>query len=89
MPLIQPYLFPGSQDYVNGINFASAGAGALVETHKGLVCFILLVLMVLEVFDSVILFNNFSENSLLDYYKTHFWIIDHVSTHFYVYNNMI
>ncbi|XP_058762401.1 GDSL esterase/lipase 5-like isoform X1 [Vicia villosa] len=37
LPLIQPYLFPGSQEYVNGINFASAGAGALVETHKGLV----------------------------------------------------
>ncbi|XP_045806172.1 GDSL esterase/lipase 5-like isoform X3 [Trifolium pratense] len=37
LPLIQPYLFPGNQQYVNGINFASAGAGALVETHQGLV----------------------------------------------------
>ncbi|WJX87001.1 hypothetical protein P8452_69235 [Trifolium repens] len=37
LPLIQPYLFSGNQQYVNGINFASAGAGALVETHQGLV----------------------------------------------------
>ncbi|KAK7285684.1 hypothetical protein RJT34_20462 [Clitoria ternatea] len=37
MPLIQPYLFPGYQQYVYGVNFASAGAGALVETHPGLV----------------------------------------------------
>ncbi|KEH18902.1 putative SGNH hydrolase-type esterase domain-containing protein [Medicago truncatula] len=37
LPLIQPYLFPGSQLYINGVNFASAGAGALVETHQGLV----------------------------------------------------
>lgn len=38
LPLIQPYLFPGNQRYVDGVNFASAGAGALVETHQGLVC---------------------------------------------------
>ncbi|XP_020213924.1 GDSL esterase/lipase 5 [Cajanus cajan] len=37
LPLIQPYLFPGNQRYVDGVNFASAGAGALVETHQGLV----------------------------------------------------
>ncbi|KAL2345989.1 hypothetical protein Fmac_007274 [Flemingia macrophylla] len=37
LPLIQPYLFPGFQRYVDGANFASAGAGALVETHQGLV----------------------------------------------------
>ncbi|CAJ2657809.1 unnamed protein product [Trifolium pratense] len=37
LPLLQPYLFPGNQQYVNGINFASAGAGALVETNQGLV----------------------------------------------------
>ncbi|XP_020213887.1 GDSL esterase/lipase 1 [Cajanus cajan] len=37
LPLIQPYLFPGYQRYVDGVNFASAGAGALVETHQGLV----------------------------------------------------
>ncbi|KEH18898.1 putative SGNH hydrolase-type esterase domain-containing protein [Medicago truncatula] len=36
LPLIQSY-FPRVQEYVNGINFASAGAGALVETHEGLV----------------------------------------------------
>jgi hypothetical protein len=40
LPLIQPYLFPGNQQqYVNGINFASGGAGALVETNQGMVCF--------------------------------------------------
>ncbi|TKY61147.1 GDSL esterase/lipase 1 [Spatholobus suberectus] len=37
LPQIQPYLFPGYQRYVDGVNFASAGAGALVETHQGLV----------------------------------------------------
>ncbi|CAJ1976071.1 unnamed protein product [Sphenostylis stenocarpa] len=37
LPLIPPYLFPGNQRYVDGVNFASAGAGALVETHQGLV----------------------------------------------------
>ncbi|RYR32246.1 hypothetical protein Ahy_A10g046835 isoform A [Arachis hypogaea] len=36
LPLIQPYLFPGNQIYSDGINFASAGAGALVETYQGL-----------------------------------------------------
>ncbi|KAK7258444.1 hypothetical protein RIF29_24021 [Crotalaria pallida] len=35
LPLIQPYLFPGYQRYTNGVNFASAGAGALVETNQG------------------------------------------------------
>jgi hypothetical protein len=39
LPLIQPYLFPGNQQYVNGINFASGGAGAFVETNQGMVCF--------------------------------------------------
>ncbi|KAK4269025.1 hypothetical protein QN277_022234 [Acacia crassicarpa] len=37
LPLIQPYLFPGNRDYIDGINFASGGAGALVETNQGLV----------------------------------------------------
>ncbi|KAK7338221.1 hypothetical protein VNO77_18823 [Canavalia gladiata] len=37
LPLIQPYLFPGNQRYVDGVNFASAGAGALAETFQGLV----------------------------------------------------
>ncbi|KAG4394266.1 hypothetical protein GLYMA_03G263900v4 [Glycine max] len=37
LPLIPPFLFPGNQRYIDGINFASAGAGALVETHQGLV----------------------------------------------------
>ncbi|KAG4912336.1 hypothetical protein AAZX31_19G072100 [Glycine max] len=37
LPLSPPYLFPGYQRYLDGVNFASAGAGALVETHQGLV----------------------------------------------------
>ncbi|GMY22662.1 integrator complex subunit 9 like [Fagus crenata] len=37
LPLIPPYLHPGYNQYINGANFASGGAGALVETHQGLV----------------------------------------------------
>ncbi|XP_057459461.1 GDSL esterase/lipase 5-like isoform X1 [Actinidia eriantha] len=38
LPLIRAYLEPGiEQDYENGVNFASAGAGALVETFQGAV----------------------------------------------------
>ncbi|KAI4355379.1 hypothetical protein L6164_004159 [Bauhinia variegata] len=39
LPLILPYLHPAYtyQQYINGANFASAGAGALVETREGLV----------------------------------------------------
>lgn len=32
-PFLQPYLLPGLNNYTNGINFASAGACALVETR--------------------------------------------------------
>jgi hypothetical protein len=53
LPLIQPYLFPGNQQYVNGINFASGGAGALVETNQGLVCFMLLILLLLQLFNEL------------------------------------
>ncbi|XP_065867625.1 GDSL esterase/lipase 2-like [Euphorbia lathyris] len=35
LPLIPPYLHPGHHDFTDGANFASAGAGALVETHQG------------------------------------------------------
>ncbi|XP_028752109.1 GDSL esterase/lipase 1-like [Neltuma alba] len=35
LPLIQPYLFPGNHEYIDGVNFASAGSGALVETNQG------------------------------------------------------
>ncbi|KAJ7951445.1 GDSL esterase/lipase [Quillaja saponaria] len=35
LPLIQPYLHPGYHQYIDGVNFASAGAGALVQTHQG------------------------------------------------------
>ncbi|KAK3220612.1 hypothetical protein Dsin_014582 [Dipteronia sinensis] len=35
LPLIPPFLQPGAQRYYNGVNFASAGAGALVETFQG------------------------------------------------------
>ncbi|XP_020228390.1 GDSL esterase/lipase 5 [Cajanus cajan] len=38
LPLIPPYLHPGYHDeYIYGVNFASAGAGALSETNQGLV----------------------------------------------------
>uniref|UniRef100_A0A2N9FTZ2 SGNH hydrolase-type esterase domain-containing protein n=1 Tax=Fagus sylvatica TaxID=28930 RepID=A0A2N9FTZ2_FAGSY len=37
LPFITPYLYPGYHRYTDGTNFASAGAGALVETNKGLV----------------------------------------------------
>ncbi|KAK4591493.1 hypothetical protein RGQ29_021625 [Quercus rubra] len=37
LPFITPYLYPGYHQYSDGANFASAGAGALVETHQGLV----------------------------------------------------
>ncbi|XP_050231359.1 GDSL esterase/lipase 2-like [Mercurialis annua] len=35
LPLILPYLQPGNHQYTDGVNFASGGAGALVETHQG------------------------------------------------------
>ena len=38
MPFIPPHLQPGYHQYTDGANFASAGAGALVETNQGLVC---------------------------------------------------
>ncbi|XP_021291452.1 GDSL esterase/lipase 1-like [Herrania umbratica] len=37
LPLIPPYLQPGNNNFVDGVNFASAGAGALVETYQGFV----------------------------------------------------
>ncbi|KAG6581786.1 GDSL esterase/lipase 5 [Cucurbita argyrosperma subsp. argyrosperma] len=35
LPLIPPFLQPGFHQYHNGVNFASAGAGALSETFHG------------------------------------------------------
>ncbi|KAK2970479.1 hypothetical protein RJ640_023662 [Escallonia rubra] len=35
LPLIPPYLQPGNHQFGYGANFASAGAGALDETHPG------------------------------------------------------
>lgn len=35
LPLIPPFLQPGIDQYYYGVNFASAGAGALVETFQG------------------------------------------------------
>ncbi|KAF7843665.1 GDSL esterase/lipase 5 [Senna tora] len=35
LPLIPPFLEPGNSNYRNGVNFASSGAGALVETFHG------------------------------------------------------
>ncbi|KAH7547012.1 hypothetical protein FEM48_Zijuj01G0261800 [Ziziphus jujuba var. spinosa] len=41
LPLIPPYLQPGiDHQLTNGVNFASSGAGALVETRQGLVSYI-------------------------------------------------
>ncbi|XAR49841.1 hypothetical protein NMG60_11003997 [Bertholletia excelsa] len=37
LPLIPPFLQPGKKRYETGANFASAGAGALVETFRGFV----------------------------------------------------
>ncbi|XP_004303743.1 PREDICTED: GDSL esterase/lipase 5-like isoform X1 [Fragaria vesca subsp. vesca] len=37
LPFIPPYLQPGNHQFTYGANFASAGAGALVETSQGLV----------------------------------------------------
>ncbi|KAM1513007.1 hypothetical protein ACFX1Z_024494 [Malus domestica] len=37
LPFIMPYLQPGFNNYVYGVNFASGGAGALAETHQGFV----------------------------------------------------
>ncbi|XVF67195.1 hypothetical protein PTKIN_Ptkin10aG0100800 [Pterospermum kingtungense] len=39
LPLIPPYLRPGNYNhkFIDGVNFASGGAGALVETNKGFV----------------------------------------------------
>ncbi|KAA0059367.1 GDSL esterase/lipase 5-like [Cucumis melo var. makuwa] len=36
LPLIQAYLDPHNKLYIHGANFASGGAGVLVETHRGL-----------------------------------------------------
>jgi len=35
LPLIPPFLQPGNPQYYNGVNFASSGAGALVQTFQG------------------------------------------------------
>ncbi|KAI5422276.1 hypothetical protein KIW84_045658, partial [Lathyrus oleraceus] len=35
IPLVPPFLQPGFNQYYNGVNFASGGAGALVETFQG------------------------------------------------------
>ncbi|XWS20008.1 hypothetical protein CRYUN_Cryun31cG0064900 [Craigia yunnanensis] len=37
LPLIPPFLQPGFRQYYLGVNFASAGAGALAETFQGFV----------------------------------------------------
>lgn len=40
LPLIQAYLQPGKHGFYDGVNFASAGGGALVETFQGSVCIV-------------------------------------------------
>ena len=44
LPLIPAYLpvTGNNHKFIYGVNFASDGAGALVETHQGLVCAVLL-----------------------------------------------
>ncbi|KAL9344025.1 hypothetical protein Peur_064456 [Populus x canadensis] len=37
LPLIPLYLQPGNHQFTDGVNFASGGAGALVETNQGLI----------------------------------------------------
>ncbi|TYI25462.1 hypothetical protein ES332_A05G051600v1 [Gossypium tomentosum] len=37
IPIIPPYLQPGKRKFTDGVNFASGGAGALVESHQGFV----------------------------------------------------
>lgn len=37
LPMIPPFLRPGAHQFYDGVNFASAGAGALVETFRGAV----------------------------------------------------
>ncbi|XP_059630991.1 GDSL esterase/lipase 1-like [Cornus florida] len=37
LPLIPPFLQPGLQQYTNGVNFASGGAGVLNETRQGVI----------------------------------------------------
>ena len=38
LPLIPTYLDPQNNEFTYGANFASGGAGALVESHAGFVC---------------------------------------------------
>ena len=38
LPLIPPYLSPDNNEFTNGLNYASAGAGAMTETNVGMVC---------------------------------------------------
>ncbi|PQM33891.1 hypothetical protein Pyn_34214 [Prunus yedoensis var. nudiflora] len=35
LPFVPPFLQPGFHQYYDGVNFASSGAGALVETFQG------------------------------------------------------
>ncbi|KGN62087.1 GDSL esterase/lipase 5 [Cucumis sativus] len=35
LPLIRPYLDPHNNLYIHGVNFASGGSGALLESHQG------------------------------------------------------
>ncbi|KAJ4837544.1 hypothetical protein Tsubulata_028095, partial [Turnera subulata] len=39
LPLIPPYLQPDNHQFTNGVNFASGGGGALVETHRGMLSY--------------------------------------------------
>lgn len=38
LPLVPAYLEPGNNEFTHGANFASGGAGALIDSHAGFVC---------------------------------------------------
>ena len=44
LPLIPPFLQPGLTQFNNGVNFASGGGGALVETFQGSVSALIILL---------------------------------------------
>ena len=46
LPLIPPYLKPGNHEFWYGVNFASAGGGALAESNQGMVCNICVLLII-------------------------------------------
>jgi len=50
LPLIPPYLQPASKlsQVPLGVNFASSGAGALVQTFRGSVCICMNLILIID-----------------------------------------